>query len=262
MRVTSAELVWAALAAAMLAAALAEAQGTDGGPEDAGPEDAGQEPPDAGWAAGSGASDAGPPPGSYNVTETFERYPVGEPPEGFLYRRTGKGAPARWLVREVTRAPSPTHVLAQTDADRTAPRYPQALLDNFPVRDARILARCRVLSGRDERSCGVLARHKSEKGYYLARLSTRDANVCLYVIGEDAMKKPERRELACAPATVVPWRWYGIALTVRRGHLEVHLSGKKLLEAEDAIHPEAGRVGIWTGNDTVAEFDDVRTDAP
>ena len=206
------------------------------------------------------AVDAGVPPGSYNYTETFERFAPGSPPEGFLYRRTGKGLPARWQIREVARAPSPTHVMAQVDADRTDPRYPQALLDNYSIRDVRLSARCRVLSGRDERSCGLVLRHKSEKAYYLVRLSVRDSNVCLLAVEEDGQKKIQRREIACAPATLALWRWFGLTVSAKKNHLVVSLSGKQLLEVDDATYPDAARVGLWTGNDSVAEFDDVRAD--
>lgn len=238
---------WVALA--MLVAARAMAQGADAGAPDA----------DGGL---DGGLDAGFPPGSYNYTETFERFPLGSPPEGFLYRRTGKGLPARWQIRQVARAPSPTQVLAQVDADRTDPRYPQALLDNVSIRDVRVSARCRVLSGRDERSCGLVLRHKSEKAYYVVRLSVRDSNVCLSAVEEDAQKKLQRRELACAKAAapLALWRWYGLSVAARRNHLTVSLSGKPLFEVDDPTYPDAARVGLWTGNDSVAEFDDVRAD--
>ncbi|MHB8877125.1 MAG: hypothetical protein ACYC8T_25800, partial [Myxococcaceae bacterium] len=208
-----------------------------------------------------GAADAGPAPGSYDVTETFERFEVGGPPEGFLYRRTGKGAPARWLVREGARARNPTRVLAQTDSDRTVPRNPQALLDNVPIRDVRVSTFCRVLSGRDERSCGVVLRHESEQAYYLARLSVRDGNVCLFAVEAGADNRPAQRELGCFAAALASGRWYGLAASARRNRLEVYFAGKKVIEANDARYPGGARVGVWTGNDSVAEFDELRADA-
>ncbi len=273
--------------AAVLPAAGAESQAGDGGvalgdvdagageiapvseTRDGGGIDGGVEPPrvDAGAADGGGSAvtlpgsaDAGPPPGSYNFTETFERFPPGLPPEGFLFRRTGKGGPARWTVREADRAPSPTHVLAQVDADRAEPRFPLALFDNFSVRDVRVSTRCRVLGGRGERSCGVVAREKSEKAYYLARVSVRDANLCLQVVDEGADKQPRRRDLACAPVPVPAGRWVSLALGVRRHRLEVFFGGKWVFGLDDRTYPDAARVGLWTGNDSVAEFDDARAD--
>jgi hypothetical protein len=59
---------------------------------------------------------------------------------------------------------------------------------------------------------------------------------------------------------LIPGRFYRLALSAQRGHLEVQLNGQKQIEAEDSTYPEAGRVGLWTGNDTVAEFDEVRAD--
>jgi len=45
-------------------------------------------------------------------TWNFDSDPVGKPPSGFSFRRTGRGAEGQWVVRAESDAPSKPNVLA------------------------------------------------------------------------------------------------------------------------------------------------------
>src|SRR5213592_2663347 len=49
------------------------------------------------------------------VTWHFDSLPVGQPPAGFSFGRTGGGRVGHWIVQSASDAPSPPNVLAQVD---------------------------------------------------------------------------------------------------------------------------------------------------
>ncbi len=99
----------------------------------------------------------------------FDSNAPGQPPAGFSFGRTGKGAPGRWLVRAEKDAPSVPNVLVQVSADRTGYRFPVAVANGPGLRDLKLSVSCKPVSGKVDQACGLVFRYQDENNYYITR---------------------------------------------------------------------------------------------
>jgi hypothetical protein len=107
---------------------------------------------------------------------------VGSAPTGFVLGRTGQGREGRWLVRNERDAPSGSNVLVQTDADATDHRFPIAYTaESFPA-DLDLRVKCRPVSGKGDRACGMVLRLKDASKYYVTRANALEGNIRLCVV--------------------------------------------------------------------------------
>jgi hypothetical protein len=189
-------------------------------------------------------------------TRTFDDGAVNAPPAGFSFGRTGSGAPGRWVVRAEAGAASGTNVLAQLDADDTDMRFPSAVMDTPVLRDVRVSVRCKMVSGRVDQACGLVARYRDENNYYVTRANALEDNIRLYTVRDG-----QRRQLASWSGRVTPSAWHEYRLELRGDHLEVFWNGQRIIDHHDTTFGEAGRVGVWTKADSVTCFDDLRAEA-
>jgi hypothetical protein len=152
-------------------------------------------------------------------------------------------------------APSGGHVLAQLDADDTNHRFPVAVANGPSLRDVRVSVRCKVVSGRVDQACGLVARYRDEHNYFVTRANALEDNVRLYTVRDG-----RRRELASWSGRVTPNVWHEYRLDVRGDHLEVFWDAQRLLDHRDDTFTEAGGIGLWTKADSVTYFDDLRVE--
>lgn len=197
------------------------------------------------------------PPGASATprTRTFDDDPVGAPPEGFAFGRTGSGGMGRWVVRAESDAPSSPNVLAQLDTDDTDFRFPVAVMNETTPRDVRVRVRCRIISGRVDQACGLVARYRDENNYFITRANALEDNIRLY-----AVRDGQRHQLASWSGRVTPNAWHEYRFELRGDHLEVYWDGQKVIDHHDATFGDAGRVGVWTKADSVTYFDDLRAE--
>src|SRR5438132_6798075 len=80
---------------------------------------------------------------SYN----FDNDAIDKPPAGFTSDATGGGPAGKWLVKEMSDAPSSKHVVEQTDADSTDTRFPVLIADNGEYADLDVSVKGKALSG-------------------------------------------------------------------------------------------------------------------
>src|SRR5438477_12376420 len=80
---------------------------------------------------------------SYN----FDNDAVDKPPAGFTSYATGGGPAGKWLVKEISDAPSGKHVVEQTDADSTDTRFPVLIADKGEYADLDVSVKGKALSG-------------------------------------------------------------------------------------------------------------------
>ena len=202
-------------------------------------------------------TEAAPDPAAATRTRTFDDDAVSAPPAGFSFGRTGSGALWRWVVRAEAGAPSGANVLAQLDADDTDMRFPIAVMEAPVLRDVRVSVRCKMVSGRVDQACGLVARYRDENNYYVTRANALEDNIRLYTVRDG-----QRRQLASWSGRVTPNAWHEYRLEVRGDHLEVFWDGQRVLDHHDTTFTEAGRVGVWTKADSVTYFDDLRAEGP
>ena len=186
-------------------------------------------------------------------TWTFDSDRVDAPPSHFALARTGGGAPGRWVVRHEAGAPSGGNVLAQVDADDTSSRFPLAVAIEPSLQDLRLSVKCKAVSGKIDRACGLVFRYRDENNYYVARANALEDNVRLYRVVDG-----ERRQFAGERLVVAPKVWHELRLDARGSTFSVWLDGKLLFTAEDSTFQEPGKVGLWTKSDSVTWFDGLR----
>jgi hypothetical protein len=185
-------------------------------------------------------------------TRTFDDNPLNTAPPGFSFGRTGEGRVGRWVVHADVGAPSGANVLAQLDDDKTDDRFPVAVMNEPVLRDIRVSARCKMVAGKVDQACGLVARYIDENNYFLTRANALEDNVRLYTVRDGA-----RRQIASWKGAVKPQTWHEYRFELRGDQLKVFWDDEPVLYEHDTTFSEAGRAGVWTKADSVTYFDDL-----
>jgi hypothetical protein len=186
-----------------------------------------------------------------SVRRDFESDPVGSPPAGFDFARTGNGAEGRWMVR-VEKGADKNHVVVQESADPTDYRFPLAVLKEGAYRDVMVSVRARPLSGKVDQGFGLVWRYLDAGNYYITRCNADEDNCTIY-----HTVKGSRRAFQNHGVKVATNTWHTLRLEATGDHFVVWYDGNKVLDATDQTFKEAGRIGLWTKADSVIEFDDL-----
>ncbi len=199
---------------------------------------------------------AQPPSEGPATTFNFDSDTAGATPAGFTFGRTGKGRDGRWVVQSEADAPSKPNVLAQVDSDPTDFRFPVAVAEAPVLRDVRLTVRCKPVSGKVDRACGLVWRYRDANNYYLARSNAAEDNVCLYFVRDG-----RRRTISCWKGPVATGAWHTLGIEARLDRFQVYFNGTRVIEKEDATFAQPGKVGVWTKADSVTYFDDFSVEA-
>ena len=188
----------------------------------------------------------------------FENVAIGGLPTGWQAEATNpKGRLETWEVVVDPSAPSPDHVLAMTRPGESGLFGHRGELFNLcwtrsaMFRDGRIQVRFKAVSGSEDQGGGIMWRVRDKDNYYVARFNPLEDNFRLYSVHDG-----RRRTLAGARIALPAGKWHSMTIVQHGDHYAGYLNGKKLLEGESALFPEAGGVGVWTKADAVTEFDD------
>ncbi len=182
----------------------------------------------------------------------FDSLPEGQPPTGFSFGRTGGGRVGHWMVQSAPDAPSPSNVLAQVDSDRTDYRFPVAVAPAPTFTDGSASVKCKPVSGRVDRACGIVFRYQDENNYYLSRANALEDNVRFYYV-----KNGRRIQLANWSGNVTSGVWHELRVEFQGDHVAVYWDGTKRIDAHDRTFSSPGRVGVWTKADSYTLFDDL-----
>jgi len=188
------------------------------------------------------------PPPSKKLT--FDQDPVGSPPAGFAFERTGEGPEGQWIVRADPASPK-NHVLVQESRDRTDYRYPLAIANEREHRDVMLSVRAKPISGERDQAFGLVWRYKDPRNYYLTRCNANEDNCRIYRI-----VKGTRQLFQDKSAPVAKNTWHRLKLEATGNHFLVWFDGTKVFDATDDAFKDAGKVGLWTKADSVIQFDD------
>jgi hypothetical protein len=183
---------------------------------------------------------------------TFDGDAVAAAPAGFSFGVTGGGRAGRFVVRAEPGAPSGANVLAQLDLDRTDYRFPFAVAVEPTLADVRVSVRCRAVSGKVDRACGLVFRFRDADNYYVTRANALENNVRLYHV-----VKGDRQQFAGWNGDVKSGVWHSLRADAKGDHFEVYFDDAKIIDARDTTFAEAGKVGVWTKADSVTYFDDL-----
>jgi hypothetical protein len=189
------------------------------------------------------------------VKRDFEFDPLGAPPPGFEFARTGGGAEGKWIVR-IEKGAAKNHVLVQESADPTDYRFPVAVLKDVATKDVTLSVRARPLSGQVDQGFGLVWRYKDANNYYITRCNADEDNCTIYHTVNGS-----RRAFLNQGVKVAKNTWHTLKLEATGDHFVVWYDDQKVLDAKDGTFKDAGKVGLWTKADSVIEFDDLTVEA-
>ena len=190
----------------------------------------------------------------------FDHERVGSLPSEWESAMTRSGDVPRWEIVQDQTAPSRPNVLAQLSTDRTAGRFPLAVLRGVTIRDGEVSVRFKPVAGEVDQAAGLVWRYTDRNNYYIVRANALENNVVLYKV-----QNGERTSIA---PRGLPSRSYGVKHVIRRmvwSELKVsfadtvatvYLDNERLFDVTDAAFRNAGRIGLWTKADSVTWFDD------
>jgi len=189
----------------------------------------------------------------------FDHDPVGSMPSEWESAMTKSAGVPRWEVQTDQSAPSRPNVLAQLSTDRTAGRFPLAVLRGVTMRDGEVSVRFKPVSGQVDQAAGLVWRYADQNNYYIVRANALENNVVLYKV-----ENGERTSLA---PRGLPSRSYGVKHIVPKmiwSELKVsfadtvatvYFNNERLFDVQDTTFRNAGRIGLWTKADSVTWFD-------
>jgi hypothetical protein len=190
----------------------------------------------------------------------FDNCAPGKLPPGWTVTMTHDGAAPRWEIVRDESAPSPPYALAQLSRDRTAGRFPLAILDRIVLRDGDVSVAFKTMDGAVDQAAGIVWRYQDPNNYYIVRANALENNVVLYKV-ENGVR------LSIAPKGL-PSRSYGVKHEIPRrqwntlkiafndSSFVISLNGERLFETEDRTFTKAGKTGLWTKADSVTYFDE------
>ena len=170
---------------------------------------------------------------------TFDKEKVGKLPVG----STNFGG--NWVVKSEPDAPSLPNVLCQTGkAD-----YPALSLSDKVYTDVTVATKFKPISGKTDRAAGIIFRIQDKDNYYILRVNALEDNVNIYkYVG--GWRKAIQEASAKVPSGV----WQELRVEVSGNHIRGFLNGKQVVEATDNTF-KAGKIGLWTKEDSVTCFD-------
>ena len=181
----------------------------------------------------------------------FDSDSAEKPPAGFTSHASGGGPAGKWLVTEMSGAPSGKNVVEQTDADRTDTRFPILIADQGEYANLDITVKAKSVSGKIDQGMGLVFRFRDPKSYYVVRANALENNFRLY-----KMVDGNRRQFAEASGKVAPGEWHTLRVIATGDHIVCYLDGKQTIDAHDKTY-STGKVGLWTKADSVIAFDDL-----
>ena len=182
------------------------------------------------------------------MTIDFSSTPVAAKPDGFTEGLTGQGEAVSWQVLEDASAPGGT-VIAETSRDTADYRFPLCIYDGLVAKDVEVSTRFKAVDGQVDQAAGLVVRAQDHLNYYVARANALENNIRLYKVVAGV-----RRQITGHNIEVSAGVWHTLSLNITGDVLEVAFDGQRVLEAQDATFPEAGKAGLWTKADSLTHF--------
>lgn len=184
---------------------------------------------------------------------TFDNGPAGVEPAGWSFAAPTRGHAPQWRVLKDTSAPTQPNVLAQVSRDGDE-RCPIAIYDRLTVENGDFQVRIKPVSGRDDRSGGVVWRYQDPNNYYLVRLNALTNDIVLFKV-----EKGVRSQLSApVPHDIPSNAWSILKVSVRGNRFQVYVNHRRVLQGVDSTFRAPGKVGLWTAPDSITYFDDFR----
>jgi hypothetical protein len=183
----------------------------------------------------------------------FDTFPLGQTPPGWTVTAPDHGSP-HWEIRRDQSAPTQPYVLAQVTADPANSRSALAILNDPTLQDGEVSVRMKPVAGHKDQGGGVIWRYRDENNYYFARADALENTVDVYKV-ENGRRIP----LIAGIRHEIPLNgWCILKISARGDRFQVYLDHRRIGQGQDRTFPASGKVGLWTGTDSVTYFDDFR----
>jgi hypothetical protein len=136
-------------------------------------------------------------------------------------------------------------------AENENPVYNVALATGTSYKDVDLSVKVKAVAGEIDQGGGLVWRAKDKSNYYIARFNPLEDNYRVYKV-----EAGKRTQFASAKAPN-DQKWHTLRVTMAGSKIACYLDGEKLLEADDATFPGAGRIGLWSKADAQSYFDDL-----
>jgi hypothetical protein len=183
---------------------------------------------------------------------TFDEVPpvpgtgeIAAPPE-----RTFVSVLGHWDIARDDDAPSPPRVYRQDERFRTDDA-PRVLVSSLFFHDLHVRVRCRPDAGRFTQRCGLVFDARGSDDYFVVRAEAPQDVVRLVHVSGGV-----EREIASAPAPVMPRVWHTMSVHTRAERITVEWDGAAVLDAVDWSRT-GGKIGLATLADATTSFDDL-----
>lgn len=184
----------------------------------------------------------------------FDTAPLGKMPPGWTVSMTNKGGAPQWEIVRDQSAPTQPYVLAQTSSDPKGDRCPLAIFDSLSLKNGDVSVRIKPVSGREDRSGGVVWRYRDPNNYYLVRANALTKNIVIYKV-----ERGQRTQIGLEVRHDIPSNaWSILKVSVRGDRFQVYVNHRRVLQGQDRTFSGPGKVGLWTVADSVTYFDDFR----
>lgn len=199
--------------------------------------------------------------GTVTQTINFDSAKPGAAPQGWTMA-SNTGAVPKWEVLKDPSAPSPPYVFAQLGHAAARDRCPLAILNKADVKDGEISVKVKPVSGKEDRTGGLVFRYRNPDNYYLVKVNALENNIMLFKVEEGKRIPLSSRGASATTYGVkhpVPLNEWSVLKVQFRGDLfSVYFNHRRLFEVMDSTFSESGKVGLWTKADSVTYFDDFR----
>lgn len=153
----------------------------------------------------------------------------------------------RWTVVADAGAPSPPHVLAQTERFPVGLHFPRCLVAGLTLDELVAQVSFRPLGGDNDQAGGIIFRAHDPETYYVFRANLLD-DLALF-----RSEAGTRRALGRFQARSEGWQ--SLRVEARGPEIRCYWNDRLVIEVRDASLTGGG-VGLWTISDSVSAFDD------
>jgi hypothetical protein len=192
----------------------------------------------------------------------FDSVRPGGLPPGWTVPPPSEGHGPKWEVLKDTSAPSPPYVFGQLAPEKGQAPSPLAILEKPSFKDGEVSVRVKPVTGRDDRTGGLIWRYRDPGNYYLVCADAMRKNVVVYRIQNGVRTPLVPKGMSAArfatPHNIQANAWAILKVAFRGPAYAVYVNHRRVLQGTDSTFGTAGHVGLWTHAGSVTYFDDFR----
>jgi len=176
---------------------------------------------------------------------------IGALPAEFELSPSSEAKQGSWTVVRDTTAIAGT-AIEQAGAPSAKDPPSLAIYKPASLKNAEVSLRLNATGGKSNQGGGVAVRLSSPQDYYLIQLDELRYRVLLSLV-----RGGLGEEIVGVDADIASHSWHTLAVRAKGNQFIVALDGTWVFTAFDKTLPQAGRIALWTGGDSITRFDSI-----